>query len=72
MKKYEKILVLEDHSKIGGLSEIILAEGYKNKYQGQIISFSLKDQFINCYGSQSDLQEKHGISVKKIIKSLKK
>lgn len=71
MKKYNKILVLEDHSKIGGLSEIILAEGYKNKYKGKIISFSLKDQFINCYGSQSDLQEKHGISVKKIINALK-
>ena len=71
MKKYKKILILEDHSKIGGLSEMILAEGYKNKYNGKIISFSLKDEFINCYGSQLDLQEKHGISVSKIIKALK-
>ena len=72
MKKYKKIIILEDHSKIGGLSEMTLAEGYKNKYKGKIIPFSLKDEFINCYGSQSNLQEKHGISVTKIIKSLKK
>ena len=42
-----KIITLEDHSEIGGLSNIILTLAYKYKYDGEIITNSLKDKFIH-------------------------
>ena len=43
---------------------------YENRYNGQIISYSLKDEFIHCYGSQDDLLAKHGITNKKIYQGI--
>ena len=59
-------MIIEDHSKIGGLNNIVKSSAYENKYSGKIISYSLKDEFIHCYGTQDDLLAKHGISSKKI------
>jgi transketolase len=70
-KKYEKIVVIEDHSEIGGLSEIIKVLAFEYSFEGKIESFSLKDQFIKCYSNQDDLLEKHGITLKNVLKKLK-
>ena len=74
--KYKYIISLEDHSLIGGLSEILKSSAYENKYNGKIIDFSLKDSFINNFSSQNDLQSSHGINIKlmynKIIKTIRK
>jgi transketolase len=69
-KKYKKIVIIEDHSEIGGLAEIIKLSALENKYYGQIFSFSLKDEFIKCYSSQDDLLTLHGINNKKILKKI--
>jgi len=60
-KKFKLIVIIEDHSKIGGLNNIVKSYAYENKYNGKIISYSLKDKFIHCYGSQDDLLARHGI-----------
>ena len=75
-KKFDTILVIEDHSIIGGLSSIVKSNAFDFSYNKKILSFSLKDKFIKCYGSQDDLLKKHGISesgiLEHIIKSIKK
>ena len=68
-KKYKYIVIIEDHSIIGGLTEIVKVLAFENKYSGNIQSFSLQDKFINNYGSQDDLLDSHGLGDKKIIKS---
>ena len=68
-KKHKYIVTIEDHSIIGGLTEIVKGLAYENKYSGNIQSFSLQDKFINNYGSQDDLLDSHGLSDKKIIKT---
>jgi len=68
-KKYKYIVVIEDHSIIGGLSEIVKGLAYENKYSGNVQSFSLKDKFINNYGSQDDLLDSHGLSDRNIMKT---
>lgn len=70
-KKYKKIVILEDHSEIGGLTEIIKGFAYEYNFKGKIISFSLKDEFIDCYGSQEDLLKKHDISVTQIVNTIR-
>jgi transketolase len=70
-KQYKKILIIEDHSIIGGLNEIVKNYAYDVGYKGKVIPFSLKDEFIHSYGTHDDLLEKHGISLSKILKKLK-
>lgn len=71
-KKFSKVIIIEDHSEIGGLASIVKTNAYESHYQGSIASFSLKDEFIKCYSSQKDLQERHGLATKQIIKKIKK
>ena len=69
-KKFKTIIIVEDHSEIGGLSNIVKTLAYENLYTGKIINYSLKDKFIHCYGTQDDLLEKHGIASHKIYKNI--
>ena len=69
-KKFKLIVIIEDHSKIGGLNTIVKEHAYESGYTGKIISYSLKDEFIHCYGSQDDLLDKHNINSKKIYKNI--
>ena len=68
--KFKKIIIIEDHSEIGGLSQIVKTNAYESRYKGDIVSFSLRDKFIHCYGSQDDLLAKHGIKNKVIYKKI--
>ena len=67
---YKNIIIIEDHSVVGGLTSIVKMLAYENKYYGNIKSFALQDKFINNYGSQDDLLESHGLGDKKIINSI--
>jgi transketolase len=69
MKDFCKIVVIEDHSEIGGLSSIVKSYASENKYKGKIQNFSLKDKFFHKYGSHDDLLELHGISFHQIAKN---
>lgn len=69
-RKYSHIVVIEDHSTIGGLADIIKTLGFEYKYQGKFMNFSLQDKFINNYGSQDDLLNSHGLSDKNILKGI--
>ena len=69
-KKFKTIIIIEDHSEIGGLNNIVKTAAYEERYSGKIINFSLKDKFIHCYGNHDELLEKHGISINKIYKRI--
>jgi transketolase len=71
-KKYDYIVTLEDMSEINGLASILKESACKNKYKGNIITFSLKDKFLKNYGSQDYLLKMHCISSLKIFHKLKK
>ena len=69
-KRFKLIVIIEDHSKIGGLNNIVKSYAYEDRYKGRIISYSLQDAFIHCYGSQDDLLNKHKINSKKIYQDI--
>ena len=71
-KKFKTILILEDHSEIGGLAQIVKTLAFEKRYNGKIISYSLKDKFIHCYSNQNDLLDKHGINEDNIVSKIKK
>jgi len=70
MKNYQMLISIEDHIETGGITSILKSCAYENKYKGKMLNFHLKEKFIKCYGSQKDLQEKHGISKNIIIKRI--
>ena len=74
-KKFKNIIIIEDHSYIGGLAELVKSSAYEFNYSGNIVSYSLKDKFIQCYGTHYDLLKKHGIDpiiIRNKIKNLLK
>ena len=66
--KYRNVIVIEDHSVINGLSQIVKVEAFENRYSGNIIDFNLQDKFLNNYESQDALQSTHGLDNKLIFK----
>tara|TARA_Y100000768_G_C23958923_1_gene674244 strand:+ start:861 stop:1784 length:924 start_codon:yes stop_codon:yes gene_type:complete len=70
LKKYKSIVTLEDISEINGLASIFQQNAFKNNYKGKLVSFNLKDKNLKNYGSQDDLLRSHGITEKKILKSI--
>ena len=72
LKNYGKIIIIEEHSAIGGLTSMIKELNSDTKSKADIISFHLKDKFIHSYGSNEDLFESHNFSTKQIIKTLNK
>ncbi len=71
LKKYKNIICIEDHIENGGLKSIISENLIGKKIENNINFFHLKKEFLNSYDSQESLQEKHGLSLKNIIKKTK-
>jgi len=63
LKKHNKIIVIEELSPIGGLSDYLKILSWKHNIYCEIIDFTLKDEFIHSYSSHDDLLELHGLSL---------
>lgn len=70
LKKYERIVIIEDHTEIGGLGEMVKTNSI-GLPKVKIVHFSLKDKFIHIFSNQKDLLNAHGISVEKIYRKIK-
>jgi transketolase len=68
LKKYKKIIVIEEHVPHGGLSSRIKELAFDNKIMNSLECFTLKDKFIKSYGTYDDLLNKHGLNIDEIIK----
>ncbi len=65
-KKYKTVIIIEDHSIIGGLCSIVQQLAYKYNFNKKIITFGLQDKFKHIYGNQENLLDKHGMSTNRI------
>jgi len=75
LKKYKKIITIEEHTSVGGLGSIISEKILKNNFKSKLFSFSLPDKF-GPTGTYDYLLNYHGLNsdsiTKKIIKLVKK
>ena len=71
LKRYKKIICIEDHIEIGGLKSIISEYLIEKKLSKNVYFFHLKKKFLNAYDSQESLQKKHGLSIRNILKKTK-
>ena len=70
LNKYQSVYVLEEHVPHGGLSSRVKEIASDEKTKTELKSFTLKDEFIHFYGNHQELLEKHGLSVKQILKKI--
>lgn len=70
LKNYDKVIVIEEMVYNGGLSSRIESLAWNSKAKCKLSVFTLKDEFIHCYGNHSELLAKHGLSPQKILKKI--
>lgn len=71
-KEFETVVVIEEHSEVGGLGAQIKQIAWEHRAKCNLHTFALKDEFIHNYGSQADLWRDHGLTVEKISEHILK
>lgn len=67
---HDEVVVMEEHVPQGGLSAQVKALAWDTSATCRLSTFTLKDEFVHCYGSHDDLLRAHGISVDGIVASV--
>ena len=70
LKKYKKIIVLEEHFKTGGLYSLISIINSENKIMANIISMSAGNKFITGAGNLNESKKKLNLDVAAILKNI--
>ena len=60
LRAYNRVIVLEEHV---GLSSRTMEVAWQEKADCDLRCFTLKDEFIHCYGSHQDLLREHGLDI---------
>lgn len=68
---HKQVVVIEEMSPNGGLGPKVKALAWDRQARCKLDTFSLKDEFIHCYGSHEDLLAAHGLDAGTIAKQLR-
>jgi transketolase len=69
LENHATIIILEEMISRGGLADAIKLIAWKTKSLATIQSYSLKEDFIHCYGTHEDILNAHNLSVSEIFSS---
>jgi len=70
LASHKRVAVIEEHVPHGGLGSRVKEIAWESGAKCRLDCFSLKDEFIHCYGSHDELLGEHGLSVDRISKAL--
>jgi transketolase len=62
LRDYPRVLVIEECAPFGSFSTRVQALAWDCKAKCELDVFTLKDEFIHCYGSHDELLHAHGLS----------
>lgn len=68
LNSHKSVIVIEEHVPQGGLASQTKQLAWDIRAECDLHSFTLKDEFVHCYGSHEDILAAHGISVDNILK----
>lgn len=68
LKHHKHVVVIEEHVPQGGLAAQTKQIAWEIKADCELNVFTLKDQFVHCYGSHEDILRAHGIDFETILK----
>jgi transketolase len=67
LQKYRRVVVVEETSPNGSIGQAVKALAYESGSKAKVHAFSLKDEFIHCYGKHEELLAAHGLSADLIL-----
>ena len=67
---YKNVIVLEEQTCVGGLGGQVKQIAWDYQASCEVKTISLKDEFIHCYGTKSELLAAHGITLNVIMESM--
>ena len=72
LQKYRRVIVIEETSPNGSIGQAVKALAHESASKAKVHAFSLKDEFIHCYGKHEELLAAHGLSAELILKRLQR
>ena len=70
LREHKEVVVIEEHVPHGGLSSRVKEIAWETQATCRLKAYTLKDEFIHCYGTYEELLKAHGISLEGILKDL--
>jgi transketolase len=70
LRDYPLVIVIEECAPNGSLSMQVKALAWETVARSKLVTFTLQDEFIHCYGSHEELLAEHGLSAAKICARL--
>ena len=70
LRSHEQVVVMEEHAPQGGLAAQVKQLAWDVRAQCDLRTYTLKDEFIHCYGSHVDLLREHGMSADLVLASI--
>lgn len=67
LRDHKQVIVMEENVPHGALASRVKEIAWDSKARCDLKAFTLKDEFIHCYGSHDELLDEHGISVDKVV-----
>jgi transketolase len=70
LAQHSRVVVVEEHVPHGGLGSRVKEIAWETGARCRLTCFSLRDQFIHCYGSHADLLGAHGLTAERMLRAL--
>lgn len=70
LENHSQVVVIEEHVPHGGLGSRVKEIAWDMAARCTLNCFSLKDDFIHCYGTHEELLRAHGLSVENVLEVL--
>ncbi len=70
LSSHKQVAVIEEHVPHGGLGSRVKEIAWDTRANCRLDTFSLKDEFIHCYGTHEELLRAHGLSVEDVLETL--
>lgn len=67
LRRHSQVIVIEEHAPQGGLAPQTKQIAWDIGARCRLDCFTLKDEFVHCYGSHDDILAAHGLSAKVIL-----
>ena len=70
LRRHTKVVVVEEHVPQGGLAPQTKQIAWDIGAKCELRTFTLKDEFVHCYGDHKDILAAHGLSADSILEQL--
>ena len=71
LRRHKRVIVIEEHVPQGGLASQTKQIAWDIKADCDLQTYTLKDEFVHCYGSHEDILAAHGIDIETVLEAVR-